>query len=324
MSFAAPFLLILLVLVPLAAVAYVWLERHRGQRAASWATPALTPNMLQRPSPRVRHIPAALFLLGLLFLVLGIARPQAKLSTVREGATIVLAVDRSGSMDANDVKPTRLLAARAAVYAMLQKLPPKYRVALITFTDHPAVVVPPTYDRTKVEAALPTKAIPFATDIGDAVQAAVTVAVKTVGAGKGKHPPATVVLISDGLQNIKGLNPATAAKNARRLGVPVSTVLVGTDKGAVNQVTTSGGYPEKKSIPVPTDASDLQTVAKNSGGRFYAAGTSRQLLQVYADLGSHQAHQRAKREVTAAAVGIALAFIIAGVLISGVWFRRFA
>src|SRR5947209_713691 len=237
MSFAAPFLLILLVLVPLAAVAYVWLERHRGQRAASWATPALTPNMLQRPSPRVRHIPAALFLLGLLFLVLGIARPQAKLSTVREGATIVLAVDRSGSMDANDVKPTRLLAARAAVYAMLQKLPPKYRVALITFTDHPAVVVPPTYDRTKVEAALPTKAIPFATDIGDAVQAAVTVAVKTVGAGKGKHPPATVVLISDGLQNIKGLNPATAAKNARRLGVPVSTVLVGTDKGAVNQVT---------------------------------------------------------------------------------------
>src|SRR5712691_11832254 len=117
MSFAAPILLLGLVVVPLAAAGYVWLEWRRDQRAAEWASPALVPNLVHRPSPRIRHIPAALFLIGLTFLLLGIARPQAKLTSVREGATIVLAVDRSGSMDAKDVRPTRLLAARDAVFS---------------------------------------------------------------------------------------------------------------------------------------------------------------------------------------------------------------
>jgi Ca-activated chloride channel family protein len=324
MSFAAPILLLGLVAVPLAAAGYVWLERRREQSAAEWASPALVPNLVHRPSPRARHIPAALFLIGLTFLLLGIARPEAKLSSVREGATIVLAVDKSGSMDAKDVKPTRLLAARNAVFTLLQKLPTKYRVALITFTDHPAVVVAPTYDRTKIEAALPLKALVAGTDIGDAVQTAAIVAAKTVGTSHANHPPAMVLLLSDGSQTVRGLNPQIAAKNARKLGVPVSTVLIGTPKGVLNRVTTTGGYPEKQSIPVPPSPNDLQTVAKASGGRFYQATSAQQLIQVYSDLGSRQAHQKTKREVTAAASGIALAFIVGGVLLSGIWFRRFA
>ena len=104
MSFAAPILLLGLVAVPLAAAGYVWLERRREGRAGEWASPALVPNLVHRPSARIRHIPAALFLIGLTFLLLGVARPEAKLSTVREGATIVLAVDRSGSMAATDVR----------------------------------------------------------------------------------------------------------------------------------------------------------------------------------------------------------------------------
>jgi Ca-activated chloride channel family protein len=208
---------------------------------------------------------------------------------------------------------------------MLQKLPSKYRVALEVFDEHPYVTVPPTYDRTKVEQALPLKAIPHGTDIGDAVQTAATVAAKTVGIGKGvNHPPATVVLLSDGSQTVKGLDPAVAAKNARRLGVPVSTVLVGTPGGQVKQVKTVGGYPENQTIPVPDDPTDLRTVAQQSGGRFYQAGSAAQLLQVYADLGSHQAHTRKNREVTAAAIGLALVFILAGVAVSGIWYRRFA
>jgi Ca-activated chloride channel family protein len=325
MSFAAPLLLFGLLAVPIAAVAYVWLERRREQQAARWASPALVPNLVQRPTPRVRHIPVALFLIGLTFLLLGMARPQAKLTSSREGSTIVLAVDQSGSMAAKDVKPTRLLAARSAIIAMLQKLPSKYRVALEVFTEHPFVIVPPTYDRSKVAEALPLKTMPHGTDIGDAVQTAAVVAAKTVGVGKGvNHPPATVVLLSDGAQTVRGLNPTVAAKGARKLGVPVSTVLVGTAGGQVSQVSTVGGYPEKKTINVPSDPTDLKAVASASGGRFYQAGSAAQLVQVYADLGSHQAHQRKNREVTAAAIGLALVFILAGVAISGLWFRRFA
>jgi Ca-activated chloride channel homolog len=326
MSFAAPLLLFGLLAVPLAAFGYVWLERRREQQAARWASPALVPNLVHRPAPRIRHIPAVLFLVGLTFLLLGIARPQAKLTTAREGATIVLAVDQSGSMAANDVKPTRLLAARSAIIAMLDKLPSKYRVALEVFTEHPYVIVPPTYDRTKVAEALPLKAGPHGTDIGDAVQTAATVAAKTVGIGKpgSNHPPATVVMLSDGAQTVKGLDPSVAAKAARKLGVPVSTVLVGTPGGQVKQVSTVGGYPENKTIPVPDDPTDLKAVAQQSGGRFYHAGSAAQLLQVYADLGSHQAHTKKNREVTAAAIGLALLFILAGVAISGIWYRRFA
>jgi Ca-activated chloride channel family protein len=325
MSFAAPLLLFGLLAVPVAVVAYIWLERRREQQAAQWASPALVPNLVQRPAPRIRHIPAALFLIGLTFLLLGMARPQAKLTSAREGATIVLAVDQSGSMAANDVKPTRILAARAAIIAMLDKLPSKYRVALEVFNEHPYVIVPPTYDRTKVAEALPLKAQPHGTDIGDAVQTAAIVAAKTVGIGKStNHPPATVVLLSDGAQTVRGVNPAVAARGARKLGVPVSTVLVGTPSGSVTQVSTVGGYPEKKTINVPSDGSDLKAVAQASGGRFYQAGSAAQLLQVYADLGSHQAHQKQNHEVTAVAIGLALLFILAGVAISGLWFRRLA
>ncbi|MBV8396109.1 MAG: VWA domain-containing protein [Actinobacteria bacterium] len=325
MSFAAPILLLSLIAVPLAAFGYVWIERRREQNAARWANPALVPNLVHRPSPRIRHIPAILFLIGLTFLLLGVARPEAKLSTARSGATIILAVDKSGSMAANDVRPTRILAARNAIIGMLQKLPSNDRVALEVFDVHPYITVPPTFDRTKIEQALPTQAQPNGTDIGDAVEEAATVAAKTVGIGKGtNHPPATVVLLSDGAQDVKALDPSVAAKNARKLGVPVNTVLVGTAGGQVTQVSNVGGYPEKKTIPVPTDPSDLSTVAKLSGGRFFQAGTAASLLQVYADLGSHAAHTRQNHEVTAAAIGIALVFILAGVLVSGLWYRRLA
>ena len=176
MSFAAPYLLLALVAVPVAAAAYVWLERQREARANQWVSPAMAPNLVHRPSPRRRHIPAALFLIGLTFLLVGFARPEARLSSTREGATVVLALDTSGSMAARDVKPTRILAARNAILTFLQELPPKYKVALVTFTDHPAVLQPPTYDRSKIVDALPLKATPSGTAIGDAVQRSLMVA----------------------------------------------------------------------------------------------------------------------------------------------------
>ncbi len=163
MSFAAPTLLLGLVLVPVLIVAYVFHERRRERRAAAWVNPALVPNLVHRPSPRFRHVPAVLFLLGLTLLLVGFARPQAKLTTSREGATIVVAIDNSGSMAAADVKPTRLLNARNAMLTFLDEVPKQYRVSLITFTDHPAVLVPPTYNRKLVAAALPMKTLDVGT-----------------------------------------------------------------------------------------------------------------------------------------------------------------
>ena len=273
MSFAAPYLLLALLVVPLAALAYTWLERRRERRAERWANPSLVPNLVDRPGPRLRHLPAALFLLGLTFLLVAFARPEATITSEREGATVVLAIDTSGSMAAPDVKPTRIRAARNASLTFLQELPTKYKVALEVFTDHPAVVVPPTYDRTKIAPLLPTKTTLAGTDVGDAVVTAVRVAVKTVGPNRpgARRPPAAVLLISDGRQTVQGTTPVAAAKIAKKAGVRVTTVLIGTPGGKVRQcVTAPGGFKQCR-----TQAAHRQTrsISKESPRR-PAAGSS--------------------------------------------------
>ena len=167
----------------------------------------MAPNIVHRPSRRIRHIPVILFLLGLTLLLVGFARPKAELTSVREGATVVITIDASGSMAADDVKPTRILAARNAVLAFLKDLPKQYKVSLVTFTDHPAVVVQPTYNRKLIVDALPKKTRENGTQLGGAVKRAVEVAVKAVGVDKpgSPHPPATVLLLSDGKQTQPGV-----------------------------------------------------------------------------------------------------------------------
>ncbi len=327
MSFAAPTLLLGLVLVPLAVVAYILHERSRERRAAAWVNPALVPNLVHRPSPRLRHVPAALFLLGLTLLLVGFARPQAKLTTAREGATVVVAIDNSGSMDAADVKPTRLLNARNAMLTFLDEVPKQYRVSLITFTDHPSVLVPPTYNRKLVAAALPAKTLPVGTEIGEAIKRAVQVAVLAVGSDKpgAPHPPAAVLLFSDGAQTVKGTTPEDAAKFAHKANVPVSTIALGTASGTVKQgQVLTGGLDQTQTIPVPVDSTTLRSIAHATGGRFADGATPIALQRVYKDLGSHAAHERKNHEITALVVGLALLLILPAILLSGLWFRRVA
>src|SRR5262249_30698117 len=114
-AFKSPWLLLFLLLVPVAIGLYLRLDRRRAGRAARWASPALMPNMVGGAPGARRYLPAILFAVALTLLLVGFARPEAKLTEAKDGATVVLMVDVSGSMAANDVKPTRLLAADAAI-----------------------------------------------------------------------------------------------------------------------------------------------------------------------------------------------------------------
>jgi Ca-activated chloride channel homolog len=322
MSFAHPVLLIFLLVVPAAIAGWVWLERRRSVRAAQWSSPALLPNMLGgNPSWR-RFVPLTLLLVGLTLLLAGFARPEATLKVPREGATVVLAMDVSGSMAAKDVKPTRLAAADAAITQFLHDLPSKYRVSLLTFSQRPTVKVPPTYDRNLILQALPTKSELEGTALGDGAATAVMVASKAVGKSKpgAPHPPATVLLLSDGLQNAGHLTPADAASQARKLDVPISTISLGTPDGIVYQKLPGTKYTEQHAVPV--SSAQLQALAQGSGGRFFNVGTAAELKQVYKDLGSRLATQEKKREITAWTTMGAVGCILAGALLSGVWFRR--
>jgi Ca-activated chloride channel homolog len=325
-SFKSPVLLLLLLLVPVAIGAYLWIDSARAKKASQWSSPHLLPNMVSRSSGRMRYIPITIFGVALVLLLLGFARPEAKFTEAKEGATVVLMVDTSGSMGANDVKPTRLLAADAALTQFMNRLPSKYRVALITFASGIAVKVAPTYDHSAIIKALPAKAQLDGTAMGDALAEAVTVAKRAVGPSKpgAPHPPATILLVSDGGNNAGKTTPEQAAALAKKAAIPVSTISLGTASGVVHQNVPLGKG--KKTFPyvsqVPVDPSTLKTIAKASGGTFFAAHSPTQLEAVYKALGSRLVYSKQYREITVGVTLAAFVLILVGAALSAFWFRR--
>ncbi|MDX6476647.1 MAG: Ca-activated chloride channel [Gaiellaceae bacterium] len=319
MSFAAPILLVCLLVVPLAVGGYLWLDRRRDARAAGWATPALLPNIVERPPSLRRHLPTALLLLGVALLLVGFARPRTTLSVKRQDATVVLVLDVSGSMAAKDVRPSRLAAARAAALRFVDRLPRGYRMSLVTFSDHTAVSVPATHDLVAIRNAIErAKAGPQGTALADAVTRAVDVGLSVHGQGQNRRPPAVVVLFSDGGQTAGRVTPKQAAAKAKKAKIPVSAVAVGTQDGIVQQ-PLRGGFVERFQVPVQPAV--LQTIAQGSGGRFsHLADVD--VKSTYRALGSRVGRRDKTVEVTAAAAGGGLALMFAGALLSGLWFRR--
>ncbi len=321
MSFAAPILLVALVVIPVAGAAYLWLERQRDAAASRWANPALMPNLLAAAPAWRTRLPAILLLLGATLLLVGFARPQRTTLEAKEGATVMLVVDVSGSMASGDVKPSRIGAAHATLARFIQQMPKKYRVGLVTFSDHASMAAIPTYDRASVTAALPTVARAQGTALGDAVSLAVAAAKKAVGAGasQGQKPPAVVLVISDGASNAGRITPAQASEASRAAGIPVSTALIGTADGVLLR-KVAGGFTER--IQVPPDPTVLQQVAGATGGKFYRVTTPQALDGVTKDLGSRIIKQRHVQSLVPIAAGAGLGVACVAVLLSAWWFRR--
>ena len=144
MTFEWPLALLGLVVVPLLVALYVMRERRRAKFAARFTTPTLLPNLVDASPRWRRHLPLAVLLVALAAMVVGVARPHADVSVKREQATVILVIDTSLSMSADDVKPTRLEAARRTARALLDRLPEKYRVAIVGFAGRAYVALPPT------------------------------------------------------------------------------------------------------------------------------------------------------------------------------------
>ena len=142
-------------------------------------------------------------------MVVGVARPHATVSVPREEATVLLAMDTSRSMKATDVNPTRLGSATAAAKAFLQKVPQTFRVGVVSFASRAVVAVPPTDDRSLVEAALSSLRAGEGTALGDAVSLSVRLGQRE-RASDGTVPPTAVLLISDDLDEILSLSDRIA------------------------------------------------------------------------------------------------------------------
>ena len=166
MSFASPLALLGLLAIPLLAVVYVLVGRRHRRAADRFANPALVPNLVPSSPAWRRYVPYVLALAALALLVVGVARPHVVRSVTRDEATIVLAIDTSRSMAANDVRPNRFEAAHAAATAFLDAVPDSYRVGIVSFSTAASTVLTPTTDREAARIALGELRLGSGTAIG--------------------------------------------------------------------------------------------------------------------------------------------------------------
>jgi len=295
LSFQAPLFLIGLVAIPLALLA-LWAARRRPAKYVIRFPAAATLSAVVGRTGRARKvIPPALLALSLAGLVTALARPEATIAVPVEKASVMLVTDTSGSMNADDVSPTRLAAAQAAANRFLNKVPKSLQTGLVSYSDGPNNVVRPTQDRDEVKTTLNALTADGGTATGDALDAALT----ALGTRDKKSPPAAIVLLSDGASK-SGQDPAAVAQKAKTLGVPIYTVALGTADGVVQQ----GG----QILNVAPDPEALAQVAQLSGGRAFTAEDSDALDEVYETLGSRIGTKKEKKEISAgfAAAGLLL------------------
>lgn len=343
MTFERPFLLLTLLLVPLAVAVYVLAERRRMRYAIRFTNVDVLAGVVRGRIWR-QYVPPVLFLLALAALCVGMARPQRTALVAKDRATVILVVDVSRSMEAKDVKPSRIGAATAAVRTFLDKVPDRLQVGLIAFAGDPAVAAPPTTDHSLVREALNTlEWYPSfgGTAIGDALAEAVRIGQEAVGGGNGNlasvttaartnrtHGLVSILLLSDGAQTRGQLLPLEGADRAKAAGIPVYTVALGTPNGTLQfgfqrpPQGFPGGFGQGRRVPVPPDPDTLRAIANDTGGQFFAARDAKSLQSAYSKLGSRLGRKPGKTEITYGFLAAAAGLLIAAGLLSAAWSPR--
>jgi Ca-activated chloride channel family protein len=320
MSFAYPAALAALVLLPLLLAVYHVVQRRRVKYALRFTNLSLLANVVDGVPRWRRHVPPLLVLAALAALIVGMARPQVAVAVQRKQGMVILAIDRSGSMLATDVKPTRIAAAKAAATTFVKGLPKSFKVGLVSFSNHADVVLPPTTDHAQAVKALKTLKAENGTAIGDAIVRSVDLGLtnlKTKVASSGS--PLVVLLLSDGANTTGNVQPLDAAAQAAKAKVPVYTVALGTASGTI---TLTGPNGETRVYRVPPDPATLAAVAEKTGAKFFAAADAKSLQSVYGKIGTQVGTETEHREVTAAFAAAGAFLLLVGSSLSLAWFNR--
>jgi Ca-activated chloride channel homolog len=328
-----PGLLWTLLLVPVALAAYLLAQRRRSRYTVRFTNLDLLANVVSAKPGWRRHVPPAFYLLALAALLISLARPQALALVPKEQATVILVMDVSGSMNATDVQPTRLVSSQRAAAGFIRQLPEKFRVGIVSFASTAQTLTRPTTDRAAVYEAVASLHAEGATAMGDGIERALDVKrpptppptgttrpAPDPSVQQGSDAPMVVLLLSDGANTQGRAQPMEAASHAKELGVPVFTIALGTDQGMVDVPDETGNL---RRIPVPPDTLTLQRIAEATGARFFAAPSSRDLKEVYRELGSKIGFVKERQEITVVFAATGLLFLVAGATMSLVWFSRF-
>jgi Ca-activated chloride channel family protein len=227
-------------------------------------------------------------------------------------------MDGSASMNATDVPPTRLDAAKSAASTFLDELPERFRVGLVSFSDAVTVLEEPTEDREAVQASLDGIGGEVGTAIGEAIREAVDLAPRDENGELSRDTLFAVLLLSDGT-NTSGVEPSVAVDEVKDTGIPIYTIALGTEAGTVDVPDAFG---ELRTIEVPPDPEALRQIAEETGGQFFEAPTEADLQAVYEQIGSQVTYEDEKRELTAAFAGAGAIFLLIGASLSALWFGR--
>jgi Ca-activated chloride channel family protein len=311
MSFAAPAFLAALALVPL-MLAALFVSRRRARRDAVrfTAAPSLALAAEAVPAWR-RHLPTAAALLAIAALALALARPERTVAVPVERSSIVLVTDHSRSMLAEDVSPDRMSAAKRAARTFIDQLPDEVRLGAVGFSDFPDAIRAPSQDHGQARNLIDTQIADGGTATGEALNAALDL-LRREREGPRKTP-AAIVLLSDGKTTL-GRDPVDVAVEARRLGVPIYTVSLGTDDATV----PSPGFGGPR-LPATPDPETLAEIADRSGGRAFSAEDDQELSSIYRTLGSRLGTRERKREMTSGFAGGGLVLLLAA---AGMSIRR--
>jgi Ca-activated chloride channel family protein len=336
MSFLWIEMLWLLLLVPVIVGFYLIILRRRKKYAVRYASLSLVREALGRGPGFRRHVPPLLLLCGLAVMLFALGRPAAAITLPSQEGTVILTLDVSGSMRADDVQPNRIEAAKTAAKAFVEKQPPNVRIGVVSFSESASLVQAPTKDRTAVTSAINRLTTQRRTAIGSGILTSLGAIFDELGAKSptpdfghdvdlppspatvepGTYAAAAIVLLSDGQSNTGPL-PVDAADRAAGRGVRVYTVGLGNPEGAVLQ---TGGY----SVRVRLDEETLKTVAQKTDGKYFKAENETDLLNIYSSLGSKLTFKPELTELTAAFTAIGVLFVLTAASLSLWWFNRLA
>jgi Ca-activated chloride channel family protein len=327
MSFLWPSMFWFLLVVPLLVVGYVQLVKRREREKSSLGVMGGIQSRSGKPLGARRHIPAAVFLLGVTILIVGLARPEMTLDLPRREGTVILAFDTSNSMKADDLTPTRLTAAKRAARAFVDAQPSSIEIGVVAFSSVAFLVQPPTDVKDDVRAAIRRLRPEGGTSIGHAILTSLNaingepLAIDTETLGDGTTTgrveflgSSAIVLLTDG-ENTSPLDPIEMTSVASQAGVRIFPIGVGSEEGAVVQVD---GF----NIATALDERLLREIADLSNGGYFRATDSSNLEDIYSTIDLKLTVEGEKTEITALfAAAALLVFLIAGAL-SMVWFGR--
>lgn len=303
LEFMRPERLWALAIIPLIGALYLVLAGKQVRSTLSARLRLIIP----KDAAWKRHGAVLLALMSLASLVIAWSMPTDFTRQPRDRASVIVAIDVSWSMEAEDIDPNRLEAAKDSAQQFVQSLPERFNVALVTFAGTANVAVPPTIDRGAVVRALEAIELAPSTATGEGIYTSLD-ALKLVPPDPNDPEavaPAAIVLLSDGATNI-GRSSSGAADVAKEKGVPIYTIAYGTQEGFVE----SNGERQR----VAVDHYELSQIAARSGGTKFSAESATELSEIYKAIRSDIGYEKVPAEVTDRYAGLALIFAVLAAL----------